>query len=141
MFFQLSCTYSFLTHNRLKVILNIKYSSGEKEQVIFNKHDTFVVGRAQTNTHSQLRGDRYISRHHFILEVNPPKCTLKDLGSTNGTKLNGVKLAKGETIELSAGDEIYVGRTTLSIDIQKKTRIRKASNPRYTGKDDDSREH
>lgn len=105
----------------MKVILNIEYSSGEKEQIIFDKYNTFVVGRAKTSTNSQLRGDKYISRHHFILEINPPYCSLKDLGSTNGTKVNGVKLAKGETRELSRGDEIYAGRTTLRIDIQKKT--------------------
>jgi len=105
----------------MKVILNIDYSSGETEQIEFNKHDTFVVGRAKTNTHSQLKGDKYISRHHFILEVNPPDCFLKDLGSTNGTKINGVKLAKGEIRKLFKGDEIYVGRTTLSIDIQEES--------------------
>ena len=102
----------------MKVILKMHYSSGEEEEIVFNGRDTFIVGRAKTNTHSQLRGDRYISRHHFILEISPPHCFLKDLGSTNGTKVNGVKLSKGDTVELSSGDEIYVGRTTLNIDIQ-----------------------
>jgi eukaryotic-like serine/threonine-protein kinase len=39
-------------------------------------------------------------------------------GKHNGTKVNGVTLAKGETRKLLSGDEIYAGRTTMSIDIQ-----------------------
>jgi len=103
----------------MQVILDLTYESGEKERIEFVEPETFVVGRSKHNTHSQLKGDKYISRHHFILEINPTNCFLKDLGSTNGTKINGVRLTKGETRELFAGDEIYVGRTTINIDIKK----------------------
>ena len=103
----------------MKVLLQIEEGPGGKETFEFNTHDTFVVGRSKINTHSQLKGDRYISRHHFILELNPPFCFLKDLGSTNGTRVNGNKLEKGELKELCKGDRINVGKTTLSIDIIK----------------------
>jgi len=105
--------------SEMKVILRIEDGPGGKEDFEFDRHDTFVVGRSQVNTHSQLKGDRYISRHHFILELNPPYCYLKDLGSTNGTKINGKKLEKAELRELSAGDIINVGKTTLKIEIIK----------------------
>jgi pSer/pThr/pTyr-binding forkhead associated (FHA) protein len=95
---------------KMKVILRIEEGPGGKEEFIFDRHDTFVVGRSKVNTHSQLKGDGYISRHHFILELNPPYCFLKDLGSTNGTKVNDRKLGKGELIQLSDRDTVRVGK-------------------------------
>ncbi len=102
---------------KMKVILRIEEGPGGKEEFIFDRHDTFVVGRSKVNTHSQLKGDGYISRHHFILELNPPYCFLKDLGSTNGTKVNDRKLGKGELIQLSDRDTVRVGKTLLTINI------------------------
>ncbi len=101
----------------MKVILKIEEGPGGKEEIVFDRHDTFIVGRSKVNTHSQLSGDGYISRHHFVLELNPPHCFLKDLGSTNGTKVNDRKLNKGELLQLSDKDLIKAGKTTLSINI------------------------
>ncbi|MEQ8167896.1 MAG: protein kinase [Candidatus Eremiobacterota bacterium] len=108
---------------KMKVILRIEEGPGGKEDFVFDRHDTFVVGRSKINTHSQLKGDGYISRHHFILELNPPYCFLKDLGSTNGTKVNDRKLGKGELIQLSDKDSIRVGKTLLTINIAREEDI------------------
>ncbi|MCX6878067.1 MAG: FHA domain-containing protein [Verrucomicrobia bacterium] len=45
------------------------------------------------------------SRHHFLLEACPPQASLRDLGSMNGTHLNGKKCGgheKGDTPEQGA---------------------------------------
>jgi len=66
--------------------------------------------------------DPYVSRHHFMLEISPPRAVLKDLDSTNGTLIN--KTVKMEE-ELHDGDIIEVGYTQLKVlisqDIEKKT--------------------
>lgn len=101
----------------MKLILSIVEGPGGREQFVFDGHDTFIAGRSKKNTHSRLRGDPYISRHHFLLELAPPSCFLKDLGSTNGTVVNGAKLDRGELRELFSGDEIRVGKTVLRLDL------------------------
>ena len=39
----------------------------------FSKPDVFIFGRA-ADCHCYLPDDQYVSRHHFLLEVNPPLC-------------------------------------------------------------------
>jgi len=97
----------------------------------FACHDTLIFGRSKRDCHVSLQDDGYISRHHFILEVNPPQVQIRDLGSRNGTYVNGIKYggrnkngAPGEssnsrfpTIKLSNGDVIRVGKTLFRLTI------------------------
>ena len=47
----------------------------------FTEHDTFLFGRSP-DCHARLASnDAAASRHHFLLEVNPPQARLRDLGS------------------------------------------------------------
>jgi pSer/pThr/pTyr-binding forkhead associated (FHA) protein len=54
--------------------------------------------------------DARLSRNHARLECGTSGCMLVDLGSANGTRLNGSRVEKAE---LSPGDIISVGNTTL----------------------------
>jgi pSer/pThr/pTyr-binding forkhead associated (FHA) protein len=93
----------------------------------FESHDTFIVGRGR-ECHAELPKDGFISRHHFLLEINPPQVTVRDLGSLNGTYVNGVKyggrapeLRPGREpiqVALKNGDEIEVGNTTIRVAVQ-----------------------
>ena len=47
---------------------------------------------------------------HFLIEFNPPLCFLRDLESTNGTKVNGQRV---ETARLNDGDVIRAGKERL----------------------------
>src|SRR5262249_17306558 len=58
--------------------------------------------------------DRFFSRHHCILEIAPPQCFLRDLGSLNGTFVNGIKV---ETAHLKNGDRIQGGETVLEVEV------------------------
>lgn len=72
----------------------------------FAEHDTFVFGRS-SNAKCRLPNDRFVSRNHFLLDINPPKVWLRDLGSLNGTFVNEVKFGSRDTEQpqiLSAGD-------------------------------------
>ena len=84
----------------------------------FQEKDTFLFGRS-SECHAHLpRGDRTASRHHFLLEVNPPEVRLQDLGSLNGTLVNGVKYGGREpasAVDLRDGDRIRVGETEFQV--------------------------
>ncbi len=54
----------------------------------FHSRATLLVGRGD-DVGLQLLNDPYFSRHHFQLEFDPPHCRLLDLGSSNGTQVNG----------------------------------------------------
>lgn len=77
----------------------------------FDKHDLFLVGRS-ARAHLQLAGDPHFSRFHFRLEVNPPACYLMDLGSRNGTFVNGQPVKE---CHLKSGDIISGGQTELKV--------------------------
>jgi len=79
----------------------------------FDQHETFMIGRSE-DSHFCLPQDRYFSRHHCILEIAPPQCFLRDLGSTNGTFVNGIRV---ETAHLKNGDRIQGGETVLEVEV------------------------
>ncbi len=97
----------------------------------FDAHDTFIFGRAP-DCHAELsERDGTASRHHFLLEVNPPAARLRDLGSLNGTWVNGTRHGgRGQlTLEEAAhkrwpevdvrdGDQIRVGATVFAVRIE-----------------------
>jgi len=82
------------------------------KEFAFDRHDTFLVGR-HSDAHLQLSyDDPYFSRRHFLIEVNPPRVRVIDLGSRNGIFVNDQKV---ETAELKHGDEIKAGHTVFRV--------------------------
>jgi predicted SprT family Zn-dependent metalloprotease len=82
-----------------------------------------LVGRddVSSEAHWRLgRGDCYVSRAHFVLEVRPPNCHLQDVKSTNGTFLrrSGLPEKRIENEILQDGDCIRVGETVLAFGIE-----------------------
>ena len=68
-----------------------------------------LIGR---NPGSQVcLADRSVSRRHAMIKCTDGKLTLFDMGSSKGTKLDGVKLGG---IGIQSGDVISVGRTELT---------------------------
>ena len=59
-------------------------------------------------------GDPEVSRKHARLDVVRGVVYLADLGSSNGTFLNG-KALEDESIELRPGDDIDVGNTRITV--------------------------
>ena len=81
----------------------------------FSQHDTFLVGRSK-NSHFQLPvNDKSFSRLHFMVEVNPPRCRIVDLGSRNGTYVNGQRIIG---TDLKDGDQIRAGQTTIGVKVR-----------------------
>src|SRR5512133_3773779 len=72
-----------------------------------------LLGRREQGLGS-LGGDDELSRRHASLTRSPDgRIVVEDLGSTNGTLVNGVKIA-GPTV-LRPGDRLQVGMTHLDL--------------------------
>lgn len=61
-----------------------------------------------------LVGDEFASGRHALLRCETAGLYVEDLGSTNGSRLNGATF-KGATKALAPGDELQFGRTTLEV--------------------------
>ena len=72
--------------------------------------DRITIGSHESNE-VVLSADRTVSRLHAVLEAFPAGWSVRDMGSRNGTFVNGQKLA-GERV-LGPGDEVRIGRTRL----------------------------
>ena len=74
-------------------------------QIIPLNRRKFLIGREQD---CQLRpNSEMVSRHHCVFSVDDYSVRLRDLGSTNGTLVNGDRIRK-ETV-LADGDRILIG--------------------------------
>lgn len=58
-----------------------------------------------------------LSRRHAKIVKSGEVITLEDLGSTNGTKRNGVPLAQGERVALAGGDTVAFGGVELRFEL------------------------
>ena len=98
----------------MRVTLRVLAGPYTGREFTFDQHDTFLIGRADT-AHLYLPEDKFFSRHHCLLEIAPPRCFLRDLGSTNGTFVNGQKVPEAF---LNNGDRIQGGQTVLEVEVQ-----------------------
>jgi pSer/pThr/pTyr-binding forkhead associated (FHA) protein len=71
---------------------------------------TICIGRASSND-VVLDNDPMVSRRHAIIERSEDTCTVMDLGSMNGTYVNGNPLTKKEVRTLRGGDVVRIGNT------------------------------
>lgn len=114
-----------------KVTLEVVAGASQGEAYVFKEHDSFLFGRLG-DCHICLPDDNRVSRHHFLLEVNPPHARLRDLGSLNGTYVNGRKHGGRERhespeegaqrqypeVDVHVRDEIRVGDTIMRVDVE-----------------------
>jgi len=69
-----------------------------------------TVGRAASND-IRLVDDEFASSRHARIEPRRDGVWVEDIGSTNGTYLNGTRLSRAQ--KLTSGDVIRVGETDL----------------------------
>ncbi|HLK39576.1 MAG TPA: adenylate/guanylate cyclase domain-containing protein, partial [Polyangiaceae bacterium] len=86
-------------------------ATAEGQQAI-ELRPTNSLGRHPNNTIQLL--DKIVSKEHCILEQRDGRFVLRDLGSLNGTYVNGERV-RGETL-LKHGDEIALGSTRARYD-------------------------
>ncbi len=100
----------------MRISLRVMAGPNEGQVFTFDCHDTFIVGRSRRAHFRLPPRDQYFSRVHFMVELNPPRCRLLDLNSTNGTYVNDRAVAG---IDLQDGDQIRAGKTILQVSFEK----------------------
>jgi pSer/pThr/pTyr-binding forkhead associated (FHA) protein len=81
----------------------------ESAQEVLVRPGAMTIGRRTGNT-VVLAGDPYVSGRHAEVTCDATGCYLSDLGSTNGTLVNGERLEPGQKQLLLDGDEIQIGQ-------------------------------
>src|ERR1022692_11453 len=110
----------------MRIILTVVAGPHKGLEFSFDRHDTFLVGRSKHAHFQLLAKDKYFSRIHFMMEVNPPQCRLIDMGSHNGTYVNGAQVL---TADLQDGDQIRAGHTILRVQVLRVSPAPEASSP------------
>ncbi|MBI3965259.1 MAG: FHA domain-containing protein [Chloroflexi bacterium] len=72
-----------------------------------------TFGRLENNIVA-LAGDTQVSRQHASIEQQGDYVVLTDLGSANGTYVNGHKI--GGSVQVRPGDQIQIGSTVVAIE-------------------------
>ena len=73
--------------------------------------DSRVTVGKDTSNAVVVSGDTTVSRLHCVVEQVGSRWSIKDLGSRNGTQVNGQRVSGDRVLE--PGDEIRLGRTRL----------------------------
>lgn len=109
----------------MKVKLKVISGPHTGREFTFDQPDTFLIGRIE-KAHLCLPHDRFFSRNHCLLEIAPPRVFLRDLGSTNGTYVNGKAV---QSTHLRNGDRIQGGETVLMVESAIEPPVIPASSP------------
>jgi hypothetical protein len=75
-----------------------------------------VVGRAP-DAHVRLR-DTFVSSHHARFTAEAGGLRVEDLGSTNGTFVEGRELEPETSVLLGAGERVSVGDTVFMVEVR-----------------------
>ena len=113
--------------DRPTVTLTLVNGRSERSEHSFDERTTCLIGRGE-DCSPRLPNDedhRSVSRHHCMLDINPPDVRIRDFGSRNGTYVNDVKIgqrdpgqsaAEGRELrlkerDLQDGDVVRLGRS------------------------------
>ncbi|MCA9076829.1 MAG: FHA domain-containing protein [Planctomycetaceae bacterium] len=92
----------------------LRVASGKQSgHVIPLVSNRFLIGREE-DCHLRPNSD-LVSRHHCVFKLDDYSLRVRDLGSTNGTFVNGERL-RGETI-LKTGDKVAVGKLDFEVAV------------------------
>jgi len=92
--------------------LHLTNSQGESREVVLEPGQ-YVMGRT-ASADIQIEETK-ASRLHARIYVTQDGCQIEDVGSSNGTKLNGETLTPHELIDFSLGQVVEIGGCSLSL--------------------------
>jgi pSer/pThr/pTyr-binding forkhead associated (FHA) protein len=122
-----------------KVILTFTNGSLKGQRWEFTQRAKCLIGRAG-DCDIQLPSGlefREVSRHHCELAIDPPAAVVRDLGSRNGTFLNGVSIGQRPRGEepgsaevftwhpLREGDELWIGDSTILVGTRQRCSVQR----------------
>lgn len=100
--------------SKLKLKLQFRTGHHRGQSLEFVSPRTLVLGRS-TQSDVQIYDER-ISRRHCAIKVEAGRALIKDLGTVNGTLLNGAPIRE---TQLASGDRLVLGQTEVEILLQR----------------------
>lgn len=94
--------------------MKIEILTGLNAQEVHDIHEDATLGRDPSNR--IVLDDASASLVHCAFFFGESRAFLKDLGSTNGTELNGKRVVH---CEINDGDEITIGETRMRIELER----------------------
>lgn len=115
------------------VTLRVKNGKLAGKTYVFDEPRRCLIGRGR-DCEIRLPDDlefMTVSRHHCLLDIDPPAIHVRDSGSRNGTYINGMQIGRPaswhlspETLsrpcfdyDLSQDDELRVGETVFEVGV------------------------
>ncbi len=92
--------------------LSLRFLSGKNQgsEYVFDDPSQVIVGRSGTADLILVEG--MVSRNHACFTLDGGELSLEDMGSTNGTFVNGEKI---KSRRLSEGDRVLIGTTIIKV--------------------------
>ncbi|RUT28384.1 FHA domain-containing protein [Paenibacillus zeisoli] len=100
-------------HPQTPYLERVEQGSGNSEKIILSGV-TFVIGRSEEVVQYVERAVG-TSRAHVELTIQGRKCSIRDLGSRNGTKLQGEVIAPYKEYPLEVGNTFSIATTSFKL--------------------------
>ncbi len=108
-----------------EMVLRVEIEGGTTPMMVYPKNE-IIMGRRDPNTGgmpdvdlTSYAGYRMgVSRRHAAIRLQEKQLNLSDLGSSNGTFLNGTRLNAHRPYQVRDGDEIRLGQMVLRVYFQ-----------------------
>ena len=97
----------------MRAILEVKTGALTGRRIWLNAPQVQTVGRTE-NADFVVDSDAQMSGVHFAVHCNVDGCQLRDLDSSNGTRLNGERVSDAP---LRDGDMIEAGETCFAVEV------------------------
>jgi len=108
------------------MLVSLKVTEGKQAGTLIPlNRSKFLIGREED---CQLRPNSdLVSRHHCVFSIDDFTVRIRDLGSTNGTFVNGQRIT-GQVV-LKQADQIRIGKLAFEIQIRKDAPAAVAATP------------
>ncbi len=91
---------------------SLRFLSGKHQGSEYVLEDPMTVGVGRSSESDLMLVEGMVSREHAKFELSAAHLSIADLGSTNGTFVNGERVA---TRKLQEGDRVLIGTTILKV--------------------------
>lgn len=102
----------------MRVIVEIVSGPSGSKRFVLGAGQSFQIGRTEWADIACPR-DAHMSGIHFRVEAGPQACYVQDLGSSNGTLLNGQPIT--QRLAVHDGDKVVAGQTHFVIHVEEDT--------------------
>ena len=105
----------YLVGNDKKAMLCLKDVNRSEQYFEVPLRQKVTVGRS-LSTQVVLDYDKSVSGTHCEIQANGNQLTVRDLGSSNGTYVDGIRVV--DTADIASGSTLKLGRVVLKVEVR-----------------------